>query len=151
MYSAIPYLTAAIFMIVAARSSDRRRERRLHTAVPAILGALMLWLATVTTGNLALSLLSISLATAFMWTSYSVFWAMPSDYLKGDAAAGGIALINSIGLLGGFVSPSIIGWAKTATGNMSAGLLVMVGLLIVGGVVMLLNRVPAPSPATVRA
>jgi nitrate/nitrite transporter NarK len=111
----------------------------------------MLWLATVTTGNLALSLLSISLATAFMWTSYSVFWAMPSDYLKGDAAAGGIALINSIGLLGGFVSPSIIGWAKTATGSMSAGLFVMVGLLILGGVVMLLNRLPAPSAATVTA
>jgi D-galactonate transporter len=147
MYSAVPYVTAAIFMIVAARSSDRHRERRLHTAVPAILGALALWLATVTTGNLALSLLSISLATAFMWTSYSVFWAMPSDYLKGDAAAGGIALINSIGLLGGFVSPSIIGWAKTATGSMSAGLFVMVGLLILGGGVMVLNRLPAPSAA----
>ncbi len=48
-----------------------------------------------------------------MWAAYTVFWAIPSQYLQGEAAAGGIALINSIGLLGGFLSPSIIGWIKT--------------------------------------
>jgi hypothetical protein len=73
---------------------------------------------------------------------------MPSDHLKGDAAAGGIALINSIGLLGGFVSPSIIGWAKTAYGSLNAGLFVMVGLLVLGGIAIALNRLSAPAELT---
>jgi len=61
-----------------------------------------------------------------------------SDYLKGPAAAGGIALINSIGLFGGFLSPTIIAWTKATTGSLQAGLLVMVGFLI-GGAVLLLT------------
>jgi nitrate/nitrite transporter NarK len=58
-------------------------------------------------------------------------------------AAGDIALINTIGLLGGFLSPTIIGWAKTATGSLQAGLFVMVGLLVLGAVLLLANRLPA--------
>ncbi|MGR8031734.1 MFS transporter, partial [Burkholderia pseudomallei] len=59
-------------------------------------------------------------ATALMYSSYAVFWAIPADHLKADAAAGGIALINSMGLLGGFVSPTIIGWIKTAPAGLQA-------------------------------
>ncbi len=82
-------------------------------------------------------------ATALMYSSYAVFWAIPADYLKGDAAAGGIALINSIGLFGGFVSPTIIGWIKTATGSLQAGLMAMVALFVAGAIVLLVNRVDA--------
>jgi MFS-type transporter involved in bile tolerance (Atg22 family) len=77
-----------------------------------------------------------------MWAAYTVFWAIPSDYLKGDVASGGIALINTIGLFGGFLSPTIIGWARTTTGSLAAGLYVMVGLLMIGAALLFAMRVP---------
>ncbi|WDZ97028.1 MFS transporter [Herbaspirillum sp. WKF16] len=143
LYSMIPYIAAAIAMIVIGRSSDRRGERRLHSALPALVGALALAAATLFSGNLALSLLCMTIATAMMWSAYTVFWAIPSQYLKGDSAAGGIALINTIGLIGGFLSPTIIGWVRTATGSMQAGLLVMVALLVAGAATLLANRTPS--------
>ncbi|MHA7683930.1 MFS transporter [Cupriavidus sp. PET2-C1] len=146
-YSMIPYIGAAIAMVVISRSSDRRGERRLHSAVPALVGAVALAAATVASGNLTVSLLCMTIATAMMWAAYTVFWAIPSQYLKGDAAAGGIALINTIGLIGGFLSPTIIGAIRTATGSMEAGLLVMVTLLVAGAAVLMANRLPVPHGA----
>lgn len=143
LYSMIPYIGAAIAMVVIGRRSDRLGERRLHSAVPAFIGAAALAVATLYSGNLAVSLVCITLATAMIWAAYTVFWAMPSQYLKGDGAAGGIALINSIGLIGGFLSPTIIGWVRTTTGSMQAGLLVMVALLIAGAVMLVVTRTPA--------
>lgn len=146
-YSAIPYVLAAIFMVGFARSSDRRRERRWHSTLLAFAAAATLSVAALTTGSLAVSLVSITLATAFMWASYTVFWAIPSEYLRGTAAAGGIALINSIGLLGGFVSPALIGAVKTWTGSLEGGLFAMVALLVAGGLAIVLNRLPTSAPA----
>lgn len=142
LYSAIPYVAAAIGMIVIGRSSDRHRERRWHSAIPALIGAIALAGATFASGRLAISLTCMTIATAMLWASYTVFWAMPSEYLKGDGAAGGIALINTIGLAGGFLSPTIIGWTKSVTGSMQAGLLVMVALLLLGACVLIANRLP---------
>ncbi|MHA3903344.1 MFS transporter [Castellaniella sp. WN] len=142
LYSMIPYIGAAIAMVVLGRRSDRRGERRLHSAVPALIGAAALAAATLYSGQLAVSLVCMTIATAMLWAAYTVFWAIPSQYLKGDAAAGGIALINTIGLLGGFLSPTIIGWVRTATGSMQAGLLVMVALLIAGAAMLVLARTP---------
>ncbi|WP_347556759.1 MFS transporter [Robbsia sp. KACC 23696] len=141
MYSAIPFLVSMIAMVVVGYSSDKRGERRWHSAVPAVIGTIALALAASTT-HLGASLLCMTVATAGMWVAYTVFWAIPSDYLKGEVAAGGIALINTIGLLGGFFSPTIIGWARTATGSLAAGLYVMVGLLLLGAVLLFLIRVP---------
>jgi nitrate/nitrite transporter NarK len=143
LYSAIPYIAAVIGMYLGGRSSDRYRERRWHSAVPALVAAISLAIATLASGQLALSLIFMTIATAAMWVSYTVFWAIPSDYLKGDVAAGGIALINTIGLLGGFLSPTIIGWAKTATGSLQAGLYVMVALLALGAGLLLAIRLPS--------
>lgn len=150
-YSMIPYIAAAIAMVVIGRRSDRRGERRLHSAVPALVGAVALAVATMSSGNLAISLLCMTIATAMMWTAYTVFWAIPSQYLKGEAAAGGIALINTIGLIGGFLSPTIIGWVRTATGSMQAGLFVMVGLLVAGAITLIVNRMPSPHGAAATA
>jgi MFS family permease len=146
-YSTIPYIAAVVGMYLFGRSSDRLRERRWHSAVPALLGAVSLLVAALAGGHLAMSLVFMTIATAMMWASYTVFWAIPSDYLKGEVAAGGIALINTIGLLGGFLSPTIIGFAKTLTGSLQAGLFVMVGLLVLGAVLLLANRLPAPEAA----
>lgn len=66
-----------------------------------------------------------------------LFWTMPTAYLAGTAAAGGIALINSLGLIGGFVSPFVIGWVKNATGSVNYGLYFITALLVFGGIVLL--------------
>jgi MFS family permease len=147
LYSAIPYIAAAVFMLWFARSSDRMQERRWHTLIPALLAGVSLCIATAAPTQFALSLSAITLATGFMWASYTVFWAIPSQYLKGEAAAGGIALINSIGLLGGFLSPSIIGWSKEATGTLAGGLYVISALLVAGALLLLVNRPPRSAPA----
>ena len=68
-----------------------------------------------------------------------VFWAIPTAYLSGAAAAGGIAAINSLALIGGFVSPTIIGWAKELTGSVNTGLYIMAALLVAGGLAVLLG------------
>ncbi|KML12247.1 MULTISPECIES: MFS transporter [Burkholderia] len=151
LYSMIPYVCAAIAMIVIGRRSDRRGERRFHSAVPALIGAIALAVATTANGNLVVSLVGMTIATSMIWAAYTVFWAIPSQYLKGDAAAGGIALINTIGLIGGFLSPTIIGAIHSATGSMAAGLLVMVALLVAGAAVLVANRLPAPHDALATA
>ncbi|WP_158907071.1 MFS transporter [Burkholderia sp. L27(2015)] len=141
-YSMIPYIAAAIAMFLIGRRSDRLGERRYHSAVAAVIGALALAAATYSTGHLALSLIFMSIATAMIWCAYTVFWAIPSEYLKGSAAAGGIALINTIGSFGGFFSPTIIGWAHTATGTIDAGLYVMVGITALGAILLVANKFP---------
>lgn len=142
-YSTLPYVAAMIGMVYFGRRSDRCKERRWHSALTAIGGAAGLMIAAVHPGNLTLSLLSITVATGLMWGSYAVFWAMPSSYVKGDAAAGGIAYINTIGLLGGFVSPALMGWIRDLTGSMMSGLFLIVVLLAAGALLTIANRLPA--------
>ncbi|MFF3669430.1 MFS transporter [Microtetraspora malaysiensis] len=143
LYSALPYAAAIVVMVVLSRRSDRRGERRLHSAVPAIVAAAAMTVAAFTTDQLAVALTAIVISTACSWGSYAVFWSMPSSYLSGTAAAGGIALINSIGLFGGFVSPTLLGYLKEATGGDLAGLLVLVGMLLAGGIGIAATRLPA--------
>ncbi|RKT83215.1 D-galactonate transporter [Saccharopolyspora antimicrobica] len=147
LYSALPYAFAIVLMIVLGRRSDRTGERRLHSSVTALISAAALAVAAFTASNFAVSLIAIVVATACMWASYTVFWSMPAAYLKGTAAAGGIALINSIGLLGGFVSPTLIGFVKDATGSTVIGLLSMVVLLLVGSIAIYANRLPTGEPS----
>ncbi|MFS8977092.1 MFS transporter [Cupriavidus necator] len=142
-YSALPYVAAAFGMYVMGRRSDRVGERRYHSAVPAVTGGLLLAASTLADGNLVLSLILLTLATMAFWMAYTVFWAMPAEYIKGPAAAGGIALINTIGLSGGFWGPAIIGWAKTATGNLHLGVLVMASLPVIAALIILANKLPA--------
>ncbi|WP_198388971.1 hypothetical protein [Burkholderia ubonensis] len=79
--------------------------------------------------------------------AYTVFWAIPSAYLKGPAAAGGIALINTIGVLGGFSSPAAIGWLRTSTGSFRASLLLIVAIMAIGAALLAATR---PSFASMR-
>ena len=120
-YAAMPYVGAALGMYWIGRRSDRLGERRLHCAVPAATGALLLMLYPLAGGHLVGSMTLLILSISMMFMAYTVLWAMPSEHIKGDAAAGGIALINTIGLSGGFWGPAMIGWAKTATGSLNTG------------------------------
>ncbi|WP_426401000.1 MFS transporter (plasmid) [Ralstonia sp. R-29] len=144
LYSAVPYLVSIVAMYALGQSSDRRGERRWHSAVTAMLGAGFLAAAAYSTSFPA-ALASITLATAAVFASYTVFWAIPQEHLKGTAAAGGIAFINSIGLFGGFFSPTIVGWTKAATGSLQAGLLVIATLLVIGAILLAVRRSAAAS------
>lgn len=122
-YAALPYVGAALGMYWIGRRSDRLGERRLHCAIPAATGAVLLILYPLAGGNLLVSMALLTLSISMMFMAYTVLWAMPSEHIKGEAAAGGIALINTIGLSGGFWGPAMIGWAKTATGSLDTGLI----------------------------
>ncbi len=139
-YSAIPYVAAVASMVLISQSSDRLDERRWHSVVPAMLAAAALAIAIFSTTSFLTSFIGVTAATAFMFAAYSVFWSIPAEYFKGHAAAaGGIALINSIGLLGGFLSPTIIGRMKTVTGTLQSGLLIIVFLLVAGAILLFFN------------
>jgi hypothetical protein len=130
-------------MVYMGRRSDRKRERRYHAAIPALAGAALLAGSTLADGHLPSRWRLLTLGTTALWMTYTVFWAMPSEYLKGPAAAGGIALINTIGLSGGFWGPAIIGWAKTATGSLHPGVLIMAAMPLAAALILLAQRLPS--------
>ncbi len=142
LFTAIPYVAGAVCMVIFSYTSDRHHERRWHSAIPAVIAAVTLLAATLNSGNLLVSMLFMTVATAAIWVAYTVFWAIPPQLIKGDSAAGGIALINTIGLIGGFVSPTLIGWTRQMTGNTHAGLWIMAVLLFTAFVLLALNRMP---------
>ena len=112
------------------RHSDRTGERKLHTAIPLALGAVAFALSTVVSPVAAIAALAVGLF--FLLGAHPVFWSMPAALLSGTAAAAGIALINSIGNLGGFVGPYLVGLMKDATGSTDGGLLTLAVLLGIG-------------------
>ena len=132
LLSAIPSAVAIVGMVLVSGSSDRQRERRRHVAIPAILGAAGLIFSTVFSSNTWLAMAGLSLATFGIVTTFPVFWSLPTAYLRGTAAAAGIAFINSFGNLSGFVSPYMIGIIKDATNSTNAGMYVLAGFLVAG-------------------
>jgi sugar phosphate permease len=143
LYSMIPFGVSALGMVIICRSSDRRLERRWHLALSAMVGAVTLAIIPATQASLGLSLVVMAVSTTAIYATLPMFWSIPSAYFAGTpAAAGSIAFINSLGLLGGLVSPVVIGWIKTTTGSMSNGLYAMSAMLIAGAVLMLLG-IPA--------
>ena len=134
--SAIPYVVAAVTMVIVGLHSDRSGERRWHTAVPAFAGAIALALAAhVSSVVPAVALVSVAVLGVF--SMMGPFWAMPTTVLSGTAAATGIAFINSVGNLGGFFGPYIIGLLRTSTGHFKGGLLVVAGALAMSGALVL--------------
>lgn len=143
LLTAVPYVFAIVAMIVLSKSSDRFHDRRWHTIVPTVLAGVALLVSAVAGHMFALSFGAMIVAVAAVWAAYTVFWAVPTEHFGGTAAAGGIALINTVGILGGFVSPYLIGLVKDMTGSTQVGLLVMVGLLAVSTVTLFGIRRPA--------
>jgi MFS transporter, ACS family, tartrate transporter len=139
LLSAIPYLAAAISMVMVGLHSDHTRERRWHTALPAFIGAAALVVVAYST-SVGLSVAAISVALLCAFSSMGPFWAMPTAVLSGTAAAVGIALINSVGNLGGLAGPWVIGAIKKATGTFQGGILVVAaGLAVAGAIVLMTN------------
>ncbi len=148
LWSALPFAAGGLGILLVSWSSDHFLERRWHVATTLFLGTSALYATTLVGGAFWPTMLLLCVA-AFFSFSCIVFWAIPPTYLSREAAAAGIAVISSIGILGGFVSPSIIGWMKTATGSLDAGLLLMAGISITGGLATLL-LVPARAVRALR-
>lgn len=127
--TAIPYAAAALFMVLAGISSDKKHERRLHLTAGTALAASGFVASMLFYSSPVLSLVAISLTASGILASLALFWPIPSAMLTGRAAAGGIALINSIGNLGGYAGPVIVGWLKESTHRMDSGLLFLAGSL----------------------
>jgi len=140
LLSAIPYIAAAIGMAYFGARSDRTGERRWHVAGPCLIGALGFVLTVFVPPTPAFALTTLSIAAFGIWGTLGPYWTMPTAFLRGTAAAGGIALVNSIGNLGGFFGPSIVGWIREATGGFTAGLLTLAAILVVGAVIVLSVR-----------
>ncbi len=141
LLSAIPFLCAVVAMNLCGRSSDARRERRWHLIVPAAAAALGFVGAAAYPHSTVVSLAFLSLAACGVLTCTALFWSLPTSVLSGTAAAAGIALINSVGNLAGFASPSLIGWLKDATHRNEYGMFALAAILLCSCV--LVARIPA--------
>ncbi|RXG86484.1 MFS transporter, partial [Bradyrhizobium vignae] len=130
--TAIPYLFGTIAMILWARHSDASRERVMHVGAPLLLTAVALGVSSYLTDP-TLTMVVLTVAAVGVFCCFGVFWTLPTAWLSGTAAAGAIALINSIGNLAGFGGPYLIGWVKEATGQTSTGLLVLAVLPLIAG------------------
>ena len=130
--SAVPYVVAALGMVVVGARSDRTGERRWHVAVPALVGAAGFVAAALLPHSLVGALAALSVAAFGIWGALGPFWALPTAFLRGTAAAGGVALVNAVGNIGGFVGPTLVGYARDATGSFAAGLWVLAAGLVVG-------------------
>ena len=134
--TAVPYLVSVVGMIAWTRHSDRTMERTWHTALPALVGGLA-FAAAGYIPSPTLAMVALSVAALGVFACMPTFWTLPTALLTGSAAAGGIALINAIGGLGGFVGPYVIGWIKDTTGQFSLALLAIAGFMVAAGLLAL--------------
>ncbi|WP_105030344.1 MFS transporter [Arthrobacter ruber] len=120
--TALPYGIAAVFMVFWARHSDKTRERRWHVGIPLITAGVGLALMPFAVNNLLLSIALLTVITVAVYATYGPFWSLPSLFLTGQSAAVGLAAINSLANLGGFIGPFGFGALNDATGNNNWGL-----------------------------
>ena len=129
-------------MVIIARHSDRTGERRWHVALSLVAAAFGLALSGLVQSP-PLAMVALALAALGITGSYGPFWSLPTAILSGTGAAGGIALINSVGNLGGFFGPYLVGYVKNVTQSFSGGLLVLAAIVLVGSA-LALTRSPRP-------
>ncbi|MDR3673633.1 MAG: MFS transporter [Holophaga sp.] len=138
LMSAIPYSVAVVAMILVGRSADQHREWRWHLAISAGIGGLGLLFGTLYSGNTMAAMVGLSIGIAGLLASLPTFWCLPSAFLGGVAAAAGIAMINAIGSLSGFVGPSFVGWMKDLTHSSNGAMYAFAFLGILGGILVFL-------------
>ena len=148
LVSALPYLVGTVSMVLWGRRSDRKLERRFHLAFPLLVAAAATAAATAL-DDPAMKMLAFSVAGFGIFGSMPVFWTLPTAFLSGTAAAGGIAMINSIGNLAGFAGPYAMGWIKDSTGSYTGGLLALAATALIAMIIVLalgddrsLERIP---------
>ena len=136
VFNAIPFVIGSVAMVTWGYRSDRKRERVWHTALALFVSAIGLSACLFVSG-LPLTLVALSTALVGCYALKGPFWALSSEWLAGAAAAAGLAQINALGNLAGFVGPFLLGWIKDLTGSYALGMLPMILLAIVGGFAVL--------------
>jgi sugar phosphate permease len=136
--TAVPYLFGSIAMVLWARHSDIKRERAMHVGAPLLLTAVALGVCGYIADPLA-TMVMLTVAAIGVFCTFGTFWTLPTAWLSGTAAAGAIALINSIGNLAGFAGPYLIGWVKESTGSATTGLFVLAVLPLIAGLLVCLG------------
>jgi D-galactonate transporter len=137
---------SALVMIAVGSSSDRMMERRWHFAGCGILGAVGFLALPFSSDNFVVAAVLLTFAAIGNTCAVALYWTIPTSYLKGKGAAGGIAVVSMVGAIGSGVSPSIIGWLKVQTGSLYVGLAV-VAIIGLVGVVLVLTTLPARASA----
>lgn len=143
--SAIPWVVAAVVMVGNGRHSDRTGERRWHVAIPSLVSGAGFALAALPHLGGWTGVAALTLAAAGVLSAMSCFWSMPPALLSGSAAAAGIAWINSVGNLAGYVSPSVIGKLRDVTGSMAPALGLLAASLILAAILALAVRTRSSS------
>jgi D-galactonate transporter len=137
LFTAIPFTAGLISMIWLGRSSDRTKARRWHVAGALLSGAVALTASTLAGGNTTVAIVCLTVAAIGILPAAPLFWNLPTAFLTGSAAAAGIATINSVANIGGFVSPTVVGWLRDLTGGTQAGMFAVSATLVVGALVAL--------------
>jgi nitrate/nitrite transporter NarK len=137
LLSVIPYSFTIVTMVLVGRSADWNRERRWHLAIPMALGAIGLLASTLAGERMWLAITCLTLASSGIITSAPLFWSLPTSFLTGVTAAAGIAAINSVGNLAGFVSPFVIGRLKDLTHESATGMYLLAAVLLAGAITVL--------------
>jgi MFS family permease len=135
--TAVPYICGAISMVVVGRMSDKSGERRLYVAVLIAVAGLGFFAAGFFDKNVTLLVIALAVIGGGVVASIPAFWALPSKLLTGAGAAAGIALINTLGQLGGIVSPVMVGRIKDVTGSATSALYVIGGLCLLCALLLL--------------
>ncbi|WP_158879561.1 MFS transporter [Amycolatopsis anabasis] len=136
LINAIPYVIGAVAMVLWARHGDRTGERKWHVALPMLLGGAAIPIALYL-GNPFAAMVAVTVCATGVCAALPTFWALPSNFLSGAAAAGGIALINSLGNISGFAAPYLTGWLRDLTGTQRAGMWAVGGCMIAAACVAL--------------
>jgi D-galactonate transporter len=132
LISALPFITAIVSMVLLGRSADRRRERRWHLIVPALVGAIGLVGAALMADHVVFAIALLCLAAGGILPLTPLFWSLPRSLLHGRGATAGIAAINSIGNLAGFASPVLVGYLKDLTHDNRAGMYALAAVMLFG-------------------
>lgn len=134
--NAIPGLCAIVCMLAFGYSADRRNERKWHLVAAFSMAAIGFALCVAWQNEPVLGIVALCLANMGVLSIPALFWSLPTAFLAGVIAAAGIAMINSIGNLAGFVAPYMIGYLKELTGRTDIALLVVAGGLVVGALLV---------------
>jgi D-galactonate transporter len=141
MLSSLPWIASVFSMLLFARSADKMRERRWHVVIPMLMGSTGLILSVLLSGNHYLSFAALILACMGIVSAIPLFWSLPTAFLVGAGAAAGIAAINSIANLAGFLAPYLVGWLKQLTSSTDSGMYMLAAALVIGAAITLM--VPA--------
>jgi D-galactonate transporter len=136
-YAALPGVCSGAGVLLITRSSDRYGERRWHVGGSLIVAAILLMATTLTPSSIAAGLALFCVCGFFLLGAAIAYWSIPPTYLSAESAAVGIALISSIGVIGGFVGPTLLGVTKQATGGFTLGVCIVAAIMIAGGLATL--------------